>query len=141
AAWNGAAQLAALSTHQAAQDLAGVLDDPSQSSAALEIAITKERVDRGLDYLVVTRAGDGVLSSIEPPSLLPGAPAIDAATVLDPGPLAPILLTGQNPIDRGGKEVLQVYGGVRVDQQEAWALSQAAGGLECWDRLGQRTPG
>ena len=139
AAWNSAAQLAALSTHQAAQDLAGVLDDPSQSSAALEIAITKERVDRGLDYLVVTRAGDGVLSSIEPPSLLPGAPAIDAATVLDPGPLAPILLTGQNPLDRGGKEVLHVYGGIFVDQNEAVALSQAAGRVGFEVRIGQRT--
>jgi diguanylate cyclase (GGDEF)-like protein len=139
AAWNGAAQLAALSTHQAAQDLAGVLDDPSQSSAALEIAITKERVDRGLDYLVVTRAGDGVLSSIESPSLLPGAPAIDAATVLDPGPLAPILLTGQTPLDRGGKEVLRVYGGIFVDQNEAVALAQAAGGVGFEVRIGQRT--
>src|SRR5262249_7755494 len=55
AAWNGAAQLAALSTHQAAEDLAGVLDDPRRTSAELETAIARERVDRGLDYLVVTR--------------------------------------------------------------------------------------
>jgi two-component system cell cycle response regulator len=139
AAWNGAAQLAALSTHQAAQDLAGVLDDPRESTAALQSAITKERVDRGLDYLVVTRAGDGVLSSIEPPSLLPGAPAIDSATVIDPGPLAPLLLTGQNPLDRGGKEVLRVYGGIFVDQNEAVVLARAAGGVGFEVRIGQRT--
>ncbi len=139
AAWNGAAQLAALSTHQAAQDLAGILDDPRRSTAELESAIAKERADRGLDYLVVTRTGDGVLSSIEPPTLLPGAPAIDAATVLDPGPLAPILLTGQNPLDRGGTEVLRVYGGVFVDQTEAVALAQAAGGVGFEVRIGRRT--
>jgi len=138
AAWNGAAQLAAVSTHQAAQDLAAILADPKRSTSELEAALGRERVDRGLDYLVVTRVGDGVLSSIEPPSLLPGAPAIDAATVLDPGPLAPILLTGQNPLDRGGKEVLRVYGGIFVDQNEAIALAQAAGGVGFEVRIGER---
>src|SRR5215467_14506744 len=58
AAWNGAEQLAAVSTHQAAQDLAGVLGDPRRSAAQLQSAIDKERVDRGLDYLVVIRTGD-----------------------------------------------------------------------------------
>src|SRR5262249_26111267 len=95
--------------------------------------------DRGLDYLVVIRTGDGVLSSIAPPSLLPGAPVIDVTTVLDPGPLAPIMLSGQNPLDRGGKEVLRVYGGVFVDQNGAVVLAQAAGGVGFEVRIGRQT--
>jgi diguanylate cyclase (GGDEF)-like protein len=129
AAWRGAAQLATLATHEAAQDLAGAIDKGPPSTSALGALVRRVRADRGLDYLVVRESTGPTVASIEPPELLAGGPAITAQTVLDPGPLAPLLMTAVNALERNGSEVLRVYGGNFLDQREALALAQASGGV------------
>jgi two-component system, cell cycle response regulator len=136
AAWQGQARLVALQTHLAAMDVAGALSggrsDRRASSGvdveALRVAIASLRATHQLDYLVV-QVGPTLVSSVATPDLLPGSPAIQGQDLLEPGPMAPLLVPATVPIEQDGTQVAVVHAGDFLDQSLARELSRVAGGV------------
>ncbi len=107
-------------------------------SPQLQALLASSREQLGLDYLILRTGNQTAAASIADPSFLAPGITFSPEAIMNPGPLAPLLIPASVPLERDGQEIGRVYAGLFLDQNQAAELSQTSGRVQFEVRVGNK---